>query len=132
MESSCDLIYWCGFDGWWIGWELGTFFLLFSPSPSFLSPTFSSLSLTSRFQSWGKYWTHELTSQTVLILKYIIPDYTGYLYYGGANVAMNGGIMISYVPSFYPLLLLLDIHFSSSFGIPQASTSLPRCCLGNG
>ncbi|ORY32086.1 hypothetical protein BCR39DRAFT_524110 [Naematelia encephala] len=34
-------------------------------------------------------------SLTVLILKYIIPDYTGYIYYGGANVAMNGGIMIS-------------------------------------
>ncbi|GFZ46417.1 hypothetical protein JCM24511_04664 [Saitozyma sp. JCM 24511] len=34
-------------------------------------------------------------SLTVLILKYIIPDYTGYIYYGGANVGMNGGIMIS-------------------------------------
>jgi hypothetical protein len=98
MESSSYFVYWCGFDGWGIGWELGTFSLLFSPLPSFLSPTFSSLSLTSRFQSWWKYWTHELTLQTVLILKYIIPDYTGYLYYGGANVAMNGGIMISYVP----------------------------------
>jgi hypothetical protein len=38
-----------------------------------------------------------LISQTVLILKYIIPDYTGYIYYGGANVGMNGGIMISWV-----------------------------------
>ncbi|WWD15653.1 hypothetical protein CI109_100075 [Kwoniella shandongensis] len=34
-------------------------------------------------------------SLTVLILKYIIPDYTGYIYYGGANVAMNAGVMIS-------------------------------------
>lgn len=33
--------------------------------------------------------------QTVLILKYIIPDYVGYFYYGGANVGMNAGIMIS-------------------------------------
>jgi hypothetical protein len=33
--------------------------------------------------------------QTVLILKYIIPDYTGYLWYGIANVGMNGGIMLS-------------------------------------
>jgi hypothetical protein len=40
---------------------------------------------------------HPLTTQTVLILKYIIPDYTGYIYYGGANVGMNGGIMISWV-----------------------------------
>jgi hypothetical protein len=36
-----------------------------------------------------------LTSQTVLILKYIIPDYTGYIYYGGANVGMNFGVMLS-------------------------------------
>jgi hypothetical protein len=78
------------------------------------SSLYSSLLLTSRFQSWWRYWTHELTSQTVLILKYIIPDYTGYLYYGGANVAMNGGIMISYVPSFSPLLLSLDIHLTFS------------------
>ncbi|KAK1924615.1 hypothetical protein DB88DRAFT_472006 [Papiliotrema laurentii] len=34
-------------------------------------------------------------SLTVLILKYIIPDYTGYLWYGIANVGMNGGIMLS-------------------------------------
>ncbi|WVQ77956.1 hypothetical protein IAT38_000036 [Cryptococcus sp. DSM 104549] len=34
-------------------------------------------------------------SLTVLILKYIIPDYVGYIYYGGANVATNAGIMIS-------------------------------------
>jgi hypothetical protein len=38
-------------------------------------------------------------SQTVLILKYIIPQYDGYIYYGGATVGMNAGIMISYVPS---------------------------------
>jgi hypothetical protein len=97
------------------------------------SSLYSSLLLTSRFQSWWRYWTHELTSQTVLILKYIIPDYTGYLYYGGANVAMNGGIMISYVPSpsFSPLLLSPDIHFSSSFANTPSFTSLPRCCQGN-
>ena len=29
------------------------------------------------------------------LLKYIIPDYQGYIYYGGANVGMNAGIMIS-------------------------------------
>lgn len=34
-------------------------------------------------------------SQTVLILKYIIPVFVGYFYYGGANVGMNAGIMIS-------------------------------------
>ncbi|KAK4683684.1 hypothetical protein P7C73_g6546, partial [Tremellales sp. Uapishka_1] len=34
-------------------------------------------------------------SLTVLILKYIIPDFAGYLWYGGANVAMNGGVMVS-------------------------------------
>ncbi|ORX39622.1 hypothetical protein BD324DRAFT_614365 [Kockovaella imperatae] len=34
-------------------------------------------------------------SLTVLILKYIIPDYIGYIYYGGANVGMNAGIMLS-------------------------------------
>ncbi|KAI9638468.1 uncharacterized protein MKK02DRAFT_36185 [Dioszegia hungarica] len=34
-------------------------------------------------------------SLTVLILKYIIPEYNGYLYYGIANVGMNGGIMLS-------------------------------------
>lgn len=33
----------------------------------------------------------------MLILKYIIPQYDGYIYYGGANVGMNAGIMISYV-----------------------------------
>lgn len=36
--------------------------------------------------------------QCVLILKYIVPDYTGYTYYGAANVATNAGIMISCVP----------------------------------
>ncbi|KAE8537606.1 hypothetical protein D1P53_006314 [Cryptococcus gattii VGV] len=34
-------------------------------------------------------------SLCVLILKYIVPDYTGYTYYGAANVATNAGIMIS-------------------------------------
>ncbi|TYJ51451.1 hypothetical protein B9479_007974 [Cryptococcus floricola] len=34
-------------------------------------------------------------SLCVLILKYIIPDFSGYLWYGGANVACNTGIMIS-------------------------------------
>ncbi|KAL7422085.1 Vacuolar protein sorting-associated protein 68 [Cryptotrichosporon argae] len=34
-------------------------------------------------------------SLTVLILKYIIPDYTGYIYYGGANVGTNSGIMLA-------------------------------------
>ena len=38
-----------------------------------------------------------LTGKTVLILKYIIPQYDGYIYYGGANVGMNAGIMISCV-----------------------------------
>ncbi|EIW70263.1 hypothetical protein M231_02769 [Tremella mesenterica] len=36
-------------------------------------------------------------SLTVLILKYIVPDFTGYTYYGWANVGMNGGIMLSAV-----------------------------------
>jgi hypothetical protein len=46
--------------------------------------------------------------KTVLILKYIIPDYTDYanfMWYGIANVAMNGGIMLSYVGLLYPLCL---------------------------
>ncbi|RSH83302.1 uncharacterized protein EHS24_006977 [Apiotrichum porosum] len=34
-------------------------------------------------------------SLTVLILKYIVPDFTSFLYYGGANVGMNAGIMMS-------------------------------------
>ncbi|WWD01744.1 hypothetical protein V866_008690 [Kwoniella sp. B9012] len=34
-------------------------------------------------------------SLTVLILKYIITEYTDYVYYGIMNVAMNGGIMLS-------------------------------------
>ncbi|WVN88954.1 uncharacterized protein L203_104169 [Cryptococcus depauperatus CBS 7841] len=34
-------------------------------------------------------------SLCVLILKYMAPEYTGYIYYGGANVATNVGIMIS-------------------------------------
>ena len=38
-----------------------------------------------------------LTKQTVLILKYIIPEYSGYIYYGVANVGMNAGIMLSRV-----------------------------------
>lgn len=37
----------------------------------------------------------DIACQTVLILKYIIPDYTGYIYYGIANVGMNAGVMIS-------------------------------------
>jgi hypothetical protein len=36
-----------------------------------------------------------LTHQTVLILKYILNDYAGYIYYGAANVGMNAGIMIA-------------------------------------
>ncbi|KAL1407421.1 Vacuolar protein sorting-associated protein 68 [Vanrija albida] len=34
-------------------------------------------------------------SLTVLILKYIVPNYTDYIYYGIANVGMNAGIMLS-------------------------------------
>lgn len=37
----------------------------------------------------------DLPPQTVLILKYIVPDYTQYIYYGAANVGMNAGIMVS-------------------------------------
>jgi hypothetical protein len=34
--------------------------------------------------------------QTVLILKYIIPAYDArYVYYGGAGVGMNAGVMLS-------------------------------------
>ena len=33
----------------------------------------------------------------MLILKYIIPGFTEYTYYGGANVGMNGGVMLRYV-----------------------------------
>jgi hypothetical protein len=36
-----------------------------------------------------------LTRQTVLILKYILNDYQGYVYYGAANVGMNAGVMIA-------------------------------------
>jgi hypothetical protein len=32
--------------------------------------------------------------QTVLILKYLVPGYDQYAYYGGANVGMNGGLML--------------------------------------
>ncbi|GHJ84377.1 hypothetical protein NliqN6_0779 [Naganishia liquefaciens] len=34
-------------------------------------------------------------SLTVLILKYMIPGYNDFAYYGGANVGMNGGLMLS-------------------------------------
>lgn len=43
----------------------------------------------------------------MLILKYIIPQYDGYIYYGGANVGMNAGIMISYVPGEPPAVQVL-------------------------
>jgi hypothetical protein len=36
-------------------------------------------------------------TKTVLILKYMIPGYNEYAYYGGANVGMNGGFMLRYV-----------------------------------
>ena len=32
--------------------------------------------------------------QTVLILKYLVPGYNAYAYYGAANVGMNGGLML--------------------------------------
>lgn len=35
--------------------------------------------------------------KTVLILKYMIPGYNEYAYYGGANVGMNGGVMLRYL-----------------------------------
>ncbi|KAH8088031.1 hypothetical protein HD553DRAFT_307144 [Filobasidium floriforme] len=34
-------------------------------------------------------------SLTVLILKYLVPGYNAYAYYGAANVGMNGGLMLS-------------------------------------
>lgn len=34
-------------------------------------------------------------SLTVLILKYVVPGYDKYIYYGGANVGMNAGVMLS-------------------------------------
>ena len=39
-----------------------------------------------------------LMSQTVLILKYLVPGYNAYAYYGAANVGMNGGLMLRSVP----------------------------------
>jgi hypothetical protein len=41
-----------------------------------------------------------LVFQTVLILKYVVPGYDEYIYYGGANVGMNAGVMFRYVAVF--------------------------------
>lgn len=45
---------------------------------------------------WGvveESWGNGQARQTVLILKYVVPGYDQYVYYGGANVAMNAGVM---------------------------------------
>jgi len=34
-------------------------------------------------------------SLTVLILKYVVPEHDQYIYYGGANVGMNAGVLFS-------------------------------------
>ena len=57
----------------------------------------------------------------MLILKYIIPQYDGYIYYGGANVGMNAGIMISYVHSL-PLSCILVASFGAALGALENGT----------
>jgi hypothetical protein len=113
-------------------------FLLLVPSLA-SSPSLSPSPFLTPLQpqpprSGCSFWIHKLISQTVLILKYIIPDYTGYLYYGGANVAMNGGIMISYVPSFSSPLLSIPIYPEHRKGVnlhPMTSTRLSYKCDSN-
>lgn len=41
-----------------------------------------------------KTYQNDKKKQTVLILKYIIPHMDQYIYYGAANVGMNGGLML--------------------------------------
>ena len=59
---------------------------------SLVSGVVSCLCVTYQYVS-----ARHLMNQTVLILKYIIPDYEGFIYYGGANVGMNAGVMLSCV-----------------------------------
>lgn len=72
----------------------------------------------------------------MLILKYIIPDYTGYIYYGGANVGMNGGIMISWVARAHERHALTKVACAAPWcsgsrraGATSTSTSSP-CEVG--
>jgi hypothetical protein len=48
-----------------------------------------------------------LDAQTLLILKYLVPGYNAYAYYGAANVGMNGGLMLRSVPGCFARMLML-------------------------
>lgn len=94
MESEGGLILGSGVDGWRIGWQLGELWCALQ--------RVVIICIVEIFVLWdGWDWClgtiNVLIPQTVLILKYIIPQYDGYIYYGGANVGMNAGVMLSYV-----------------------------------
>lgn len=79
MESEAGVVSRLCADGWWIGWVGGE----------------STLHIVQSHQGADPWF-----KQAVLVLKYIVPEYSfPTLYLGVANVIANGLIMLRYLVS---------------------------------
>ncbi len=79
MASTSSSLYRCSLDGWWSSGQSGQ-----SERLKLEDPFVAGLLILLCYDPL----------QTVLILKYVVPGYDKYIYYGGANVGMNAGVML--------------------------------------